>query len=76
MLTIIAIYLICLSQGSASSILDPKDRWGIFPALGVGWVLSNEDFLDRDWLSLLKVRASYGISGRADYEVNLFRNDL
>nr|WP_316929675.1 SusC/RagA family TonB-linked outer membrane protein [Bacteroides neonati] len=67
-------YLLDLSlSGSASSILDPKDRWGIFPALGVGWVLSNEDFLDRDWLSLLKVRASYGISGRADYEVNLFK---
>ena len=30
--------------------------------------------MKRDWLNLLKVRASYGISGRADYGVNLFQN--
>lgn len=61
-------------SGSASSILDPDDRWGIFPAVGAGWVLSQEDFLKNDWLDLLKVRASYGISGRADYGVNLFQD--
>lgn len=30
--------------------------------------------MKRDWLNLLKIRASYGISGRADYGVNLFQN--
>ena len=61
-------------SGSASSILDPDKRWGIFPAVGAGWVLSEEDFMKNDWLNLLKVRASYGISGRADYGVNLFQD--
>ena len=68
-------YLVDFSlSGSASSILDPDKRWGIFPALGAGWVLSEESFMKTDWLNLLKLRASYGISGRADYDVNLFRD--
>lgn len=61
-------------SGSASSILDPDNRWGIFPSVGAGWVLSEEDFLKTDWLDLLKLRASYGIAGRADYNVNLFKD--
>lgn len=59
--------------GSASSILDPDNRWGIFPSVGAGWVLSEEAALKSDWLNLLKLRASYGLAGRADYAVNLFR---
>lgn len=61
-------------SGSASSILAPGNRWGIFPAVGAGWVLSEENFMKNDWLNQLKVRASYGISGRADYGVNLFQD--
>lgn len=61
-------------SGSASSILAPDNRWGIFPAVGAGWVLSEENFMKNDWLNQLKVRASYGISGRADYGVNLFQD--
>ena len=68
-------YLVDFSlSGSASSILDPDKRWCIFPAIGAGWILSEEDFMKQDWLNFLKLRASYGISGRADYGVNLFRD--
>lgn len=67
-------YLLDFSlNGSASSLLDPSNRWGIFPAVGAGWILSEEDFMKTDWLNFLKVRASYGISGRADYSVNLYK---
>ena len=59
--------------GSAASVLDPDDRWGIFPSVGLGWVLSEESALKADWLNTLKLRASYGMAGRADYAVNLFR---
>ena len=41
-------------------------RWGIFPAVGAAWYISNEHFIQertRDWLSKLKLRASYGITG-------------
>ena len=54
-------------------MLDPDDRWGIFPSVGLGWLLSEESALKADWLNTLKLRASYGMAGRADYAVNLFR---
>lgn len=59
-------------SGSASSILEPGNRWGFFPALGAAWLLSEEEFIKTDWLNLLKMRLSYGISGRADYGTDLY----
>lgn len=39
-------------------------RYGFFPAIGLGWVASNEDFLKANkTINFLKVRASYGITG-------------
>lgn len=68
-------YLLDIAMsGSAASILEPGHRWGLFPSIGAGWVLSEEDFLKTDWLDMLKLRASYGIVGRADFDWNLFRN--
>lgn len=47
------------------SILPRKNRWGYFPAMSAGWVISNEKFMSaaRKWLSNLKVRASWGQNG-------------
>lgn len=61
-------------SGSASSLLKPGNRWGVFPSVGAGWVLSEENFMKAPWLNLFKVRASYGIAGRADYAVNLYKD--
>lgn len=67
-------YILDISlSGSASSILEPGNRWGLFPAVGAGWILSEESALKSDWLNLLKLRASYGIAGRADYGMNLYK---
>ena len=43
----------------------PKNHnWGIFPAISLGWVASNESFLkDNSVLSYLKLRGSYGMVG-------------
>ncbi|WP_082684978.1 TonB-dependent receptor [Hymenobacter sedentarius] len=39
-------------------------RYGFFPSLGLGWIVSEEDFLrDNKTLSYLKLRASYGQLG-------------
>ncbi len=68
-------YFVDLSlSGSASSVLAPDNRWGVFPAIGLGWLLSEEDFIRNEWLDMFKLRASYGVSGRADYDLNLFRS--
>lgn len=44
----------------------PKDtRFGFFPSVSVGWNLAQEQFMERtrDWLGMLKFRASYGLIG-------------
>ena len=48
-----------------SSRFGKNNRWGTFPSVSAGWFVSEEDFMKRtsSWLSLLKLRASYGISG-------------
>lgn len=61
-------------SGTAASVLEPGNQWGIFPAVGLGWILSEERCMKSDWLNLLKLRASYGVAGRADYDMNLFRS--
>lgn len=47
------------------SRLIGENQYGIFPAGSVGWVASKENFMQsaKNWLSFLKVRASYGKSG-------------
>ena len=49
-------------------------RFGFFPSVAVGWVISNERFFERakKVVSLLKVRASYGLSGN-DYMSDRFQ---
>ena len=44
----------------------PKDnRWGTFPGISAGWVLSRENFMEScsNVLSYAKIRASYGANG-------------
>ncbi len=40
-------------------------RYGTFPAVSAGWVISNEKFMQstQSWLGLLKIRGSYGLVG-------------
>ncbi len=50
----------------ASSRFHPDYRWGGFPSLSVGWVVSEENFIKNaglDNLSFLKLRASFGTLG-------------
>ncbi len=40
-----------------------RDKWGTFGSVGLGWVVSNEDFFDVKFLDYLKFKASYGVIG-------------
>lgn len=41
-----------------------QEKWGYFPTVGVGWVLTEENFLkDNDVVDFLKLRASWGQLG-------------
>lgn len=47
-----------------SSRFSSNNRWGSFPAISAGWMISEEDFLqDLEWLNGLKVRGGIGING-------------
>ncbi|GEP95801.1 TonB-dependent receptor [Chitinophaga cymbidii] len=49
----------------ASSRFAPGYRWGSFPSVSAGWIISQEPFMSKtsNWLSFLKVRASWGTLG-------------
>ena len=48
------------------SIFGANNKWGVFPALSAGWLISNEKFfrnLNFTWWNTVKLRASYGVTG-------------
>jgi len=58
-------YLLSASiRADGSSKFADGHKWGTFPAASIGWRASEEKFLKGiDWLSNLKIRASYGLTG-------------
>jgi TonB-linked SusC/RagA family outer membrane protein len=50
-------------RADASSRFAPNKRWGLFPSLSLGWVVTNENFNIPEVVSFLKLRASYGEVG-------------
>ena len=48
-----------------SSIFTDGKRWGFFPSVSAGWVMSNEKFMEgtKSWLDFFKIRASWGQNG-------------
>lgn len=54
-----------------SSKFGANKKYGNFPSASAGWVMSEENFAeDFNWLDLLKIRTSYGITGN-----NFFSNN-
>ncbi|WP_421876628.1 SusC/RagA family TonB-linked outer membrane protein [Marinoscillum sp.] len=51
-------------RADGSSKFGAQNRWGNFPSISAGWVISEESFMaDLPTVSFLKLRASYGITG-------------
>ncbi|WP_345954326.1 TonB-dependent receptor [Mucilaginibacter sp. PAMB04168] len=47
-----------------SSKFGPNNRWGVFPSLSAGWVISEESFLKNvNWMGTTKLRFSWGQAG-------------
>lgn len=56
-----------------SSRFSKDNRWGKFPALALGWKLKEENFLkDVNWLSDLKLRLGWGITGQQNLPVDFY----
>ncbi|MEP7144495.1 MAG: TonB-dependent receptor [Ferruginibacter sp.] len=61
-------YLLSVSgRADGSSRFGANHRYGFFPAASVGWILSDENFLQNvQWLNMLKLKASYGLTGNSE----------
>ena len=48
-----------------SSIFADGHRWGTFPSVSAGWVVTNEKFMEstKSWMDFFKIRASWGQNG-------------
>src|SRR5690606_34801294 len=58
-----------------SSRFGPKQRYGYFPSVAVGWNIHNERFLqDSRFVHNLKLRASYGSLGNENIDPYLYQS--
>ena len=66
-------YLFEFNAGyNGSENFAKQKRFGFFPSFSAGWRITQEKFMEStaDWLSNLKLRASYGQVGNDVYQVN------
>lgn len=62
-------YLLSLVlRADGSSNFARGHRWGYFPSVSAGWVITNESFMEptSDWLNFFKLRASWGQNGNCN----------
>jgi TonB-linked SusC/RagA family outer membrane protein len=57
--------LSAILRADGSSVFAPNHRWGYFPSVSGGWVITNENFMKSTakWLDFLKLRAGWGENG-------------
>jgi len=52
---------------NATENFPANSRWGLFPAVSVGWIISKENFMQSlKSINFLKIKASYGLIGNND----------
>jgi TonB-linked SusC/RagA family outer membrane protein len=72
-------YFIAASfRADGSSLLSPENRWGYFPTVSGGYVISNESYMDNvNWVDYLKLRASFGrVGGNLPGTVGAYQSTL
>ena len=52
-----------------SSKFGANNKWGNFPAVSAGWRISEEEFMKgtKSWLTDLKIRGDFGVTGNQDF---------
>ena len=60
-------------RADGASVFARNHKWGCFPSLALGWIISEEPFMQNvPALSNLKLRLSYGQTGNADIVTNAY----
>lgn len=58
-----------IMRTDGSSNFAAGHRWGTFPSVSLGWVVSNEKWMQSaSWLEFLKIRASWGQNGNENIQ--------
>lgn len=59
--------LTAILRADGNSKFAPGKRWGYFPSVSAGWVVTSEKFMEntRSWMDYLKLRAGWGQNGNA-----------
>lgn len=55
--------LSAMVRRDASTRFGANNRVGYFPSVSAGWIVSKENFFNEGWISNLKLRGSWGITG-------------
>lgn len=51
-----------------SSKFGANHKWGFFPNISAGWMISEEGFMENiSWITELKLRADYGVAGNQNF---------
>jgi TonB-linked SusC/RagA family outer membrane protein len=60
--------LTAIIRADGSNNFARGKRWGYFPSVSAGWVITNEKFMEgtRSWMDFLKIRASWGQNGNCN----------
>jgi TonB-linked SusC/RagA family outer membrane protein len=58
---------------NGSSLFALNHKWGYFPAVSAGWLVSNEKFMQKSKvINFLKLRVGYGETGNANFPATAF----
>ncbi|MCD7975996.1 MAG: TonB-dependent receptor [Tannerellaceae bacterium] len=59
-----------IMRADGSSNFARGNRWGYFPSVSAGWVITNENFMEgvTNWMDFFKIRASWGQNGNSNIE--------
>ncbi len=61
-------------RADGSSKFGPNNRFGFFPAVSLGWIMTEEEWLrDNKVVSFLKLKTGYGLTGNAAIPPNQWR---
>lgn len=65
-------YLSATVRYDGSSTFEKDNRWATFPSFGLGWTISEENFMkNAKFLDFLKLRATWGKLGNQDVPLNV-----
>lgn len=71
-------YMVTATLRRDGSSAFPKDnRWATTPSVGLGWVVTNEDFMKNNGvLDYFKLRANWGVMGNNNIPANAYQMEI